>query len=626
MRSKRFNEHGLVNSGADGRANKRDDEHANGLSGGATLYVYITSAKGTFHFGIFNRRNVYCFLSAVIQRLHSSPTLTNKLLSTYKTLDDLPNEEPLRSMMRPVFRYAMYNPKLNNGSAIYEGMRSDYEYLDNNIVDVNGRNGYVPNYLMVAAYLPLIYSMFPNDIMLIIQELNVTIIDFTNNGVEAKSLIMNDNHCFFRQPYRQRVYDLYVQMYAIFPEGELPSSSFAVAVMEVFPNKELTGGHAVTLIKTDTGEFYVIDDQSRINTLAEYIKQHRDHIYEISIRDIDAETIANINRILQAVCEAEQTFNARVTRWVLHFGNEAAQEDATTSDIAETYSKVTVNNVTRASTPGIGVTFGMRGGDADAEGSKTSNTTANKSTDSSESESGNKMWLYIGIGVGVLVIIGIIVAVVMSKRGSGKSVPPPAQMSAPVPTVNTTAAAVANASTSGSGTSSTTVSVIPAGIQIDFGSSNDASEGGPSVVTAGDTKQNTATSVGKSGGLAADVTSNKANDTKTDNQKKEEISVKTEQLGNSDYVKHAQALVDQIKPKFTDMSECLDALVKAGIDTKIKVSDVGVFSGMIDDAGQPYTRTLAEVCKAPPKEFQMNNSISTAKGAGQVNGDKDAKK
>ena len=526
-------------------------------------------------------------MSGVIQRLHSSPTLTNKLVTTYKSIDDFNakvTEEPTRSMLRPVYRYATYNPKEDNSQSIYEGMKVDYQYIDDNIVDVNGRNGYVPNYLMVAGFLPLVYSLFPNDFQLIIAELNVNIIDFTNNSVEAKSLILNDKFCFYRQQYRQRVFDLYTKMYDSFPEAGLPSSDFCCAVCEVFPNKELTGGHAVTLLKSAKGELFIIDDQSRINPIGTYVKQHQGHIYEISIKDIDGTTIANVNSAVQASCTEDPTgnFNARVTRFVLHIGNEGSSTDFDATPSVNT--GLSGGNSTSSKMPGI----------------------------IDKLKSLDKKILYAGIGVGVLLIVGIIVAVVMILRKKSSANADTEQ------SADTEEELSVDVDVETDATSTTEMSDVPEGVTIDVGGSNDVSEGTPSVATSNDTAANATTNSDVGVDKTTDATSNSTTDKVNERESKSETEVTVETVADEIYFKHAKELISKIRPNFTEMSECLDALEKNGIDTKIKVDEVGVFSGMVDTNGQEYTMPLPEVCKNPPKEFQISVTKTTKTSSNDV--------
>lgn len=592
------------------------------LRGGDIMYKHIESSKHTYHFGLFNRRNVYCHMSAVIQRLHSSPTLTNKLVMKYKRIEDLPKEEPTYSMIKPVYAYATYDPKLNNESQVYSIVRDSYEHIDNHIADKNGRNGYVPNHLMVAAFLPLIYSLFPDDFQLILQELNMNIIDFTNNIVEAKSLILDDNYCFFKQEYRQKVYELYEKMYSSFP-SELKSSDFCCAVCEVFPNKELTGGHAVTLIKSSTGEYFIIDDQSRINLLGDYISQHKGHIYEISIKDIDGTSIANVNSIIRATCTDDPTgtFNARVTRYVLHIGNEDPNMQSrgitggrlnkrtslTGGDdvVDDPPADVPAPKPTPVETPAPEPTPVETPVETPTEtiSEQYTDTTTNSNTIGEI----DKKWIFIGVGIAVVVIIIIVVVVIVmkKKKSSGED-----NVTEPNPEPEKKGAAKEGGEeedvAEGEGGEEEDV-VEGEGVTLTVGKSGmAASDGKPQVATAGDKvndKASTSTKEGEKGLSGSSDKSSETTSTATETSTKT-VSV-TVSGDDEEYLKHAKALIDKIRPKFTDMSACLDELEKSGIDKKISVTDAGVFSGMIDDGGQPYTKTLKEICENRPKEFSM---------------------
>ena len=97
-------------------------------------------------------------------------------------------------------------------------------------------------------------------------------------------------------------------------------------MLEVYPNKDKTGGHAITLIKgnsniDDNIDFYIIDDQNSISKLSDYYNNRKERLYEISIRDVDEITIANVNAIFHAKCDIDPSckFSKRVSRFVLNF-------------------------------------------------------------------------------------------------------------------------------------------------------------------------------------------------------------------------------------------------------------------------------------------------------------------
>lgn len=49
---------------------------------------------------------------------------------------------------------------------------------------------------------------------------------------------------------------------------------FVCGPVEIYPNTDHTGGHAVTLVKSKDEIYYIIDDNANISTLSNYIKNH----------------------------------------------------------------------------------------------------------------------------------------------------------------------------------------------------------------------------------------------------------------------------------------------------------------------------------------------------------------
>ena len=102
---------------------------------------------------------------------------------------------------------------------------------------------------------------------------------------------------------------------------------FVSATVEVYPNKDHTGGHAITLIygvsdKDPKNEmFYMIDDQRSFSPLHIYYTNRNERMYELSLRDVTDVTVANINDVLhkQASINNGCKFSKRVTRYSLCF-------------------------------------------------------------------------------------------------------------------------------------------------------------------------------------------------------------------------------------------------------------------------------------------------------------------
>ena len=279
----------------------------------------VRSINNTLHIALFNYENSFCHHIAVLQRLHSSPTL-NKLLNKYENIHDISNDSYIIDMIYPVHLYAKYKGNDDEELQLYTNMKKYYSYFVQKYVSSVGMNGYLPLNVLVYIFMPVIYNIFPNDFQTIISELHMDKIDFNTIEYVVKDIILNESNAFFKNEFTQKQYDLYKVMIKELP-NKFIKKQFVSAVLEVFPNKDKTGGHAITLIKSIDNSFYIIDDQNSISKLEDYYTLRKSRLYSISVRDIDEITIANINAILHANCTLsdECAFSKRVSRYELNF-------------------------------------------------------------------------------------------------------------------------------------------------------------------------------------------------------------------------------------------------------------------------------------------------------------------
>lgn len=333
------------------------------VGGSKDVYMIsdVTSINNTHHFGLYNHKNSYCYHIAILQRLHTSQTLTRELMKGYTVegllengmqkygssnivnvnspLSDVDKTTFIEDAMFPVRLYASYDgvmtgnmsdeEKNNIRLRIYECLRHYYQFYETNYINEAAQHGYLPHYVMSYVFLPMIYHLFPNSFNYIVTELYIDDVNISNNKVECTSCITAQDRAFYRNEYRQYMLELFETM---FPNLKIDKTGrFCATVLEVFPNENGAGGHAVTLIacyennNTSDIVYYVIDDQSEINNIEDYYKKRMERIYKISIRDIDAKTVININAILHALCNVEKnpdTGIKRVTRYELNFGSK----------------------------------------------------------------------------------------------------------------------------------------------------------------------------------------------------------------------------------------------------------------------------------------------------------------
>lgn len=280
----------------------------------------VRSINNTLHIALFNYENSFCHHIAVLQRLHSSPTLNN-LLNKYENINDISKDQYIIDIIYPVHLYAKYKGDNDDEELqLYTNMKQYYSYFVQKYVSSVGMNGYLPLNVLVYIFMPVIYNIFPNDFQTIISELHMDKIDFNTIEYVVKDIIINESNAFFKNEFTQKQYDLYNVMIKELP-NKFVKKQFVSAVLEVYPNKDKTGGHAITLIKSIDNSFYIIDDQNSISKLEDYYTLRKSRLYYISVRDIDEITIANINAILHANCTLsdECAFSKRVSRYELNF-------------------------------------------------------------------------------------------------------------------------------------------------------------------------------------------------------------------------------------------------------------------------------------------------------------------
>lgn len=316
----------------------------------------LISVNNTKHIALFNYDNSMCYHISVLQRLHSSPTLNElcfRLSINEQTID---KNNILEVLMLPVKIYSEIND--SNDLVIYTRIKEYFKWFVPNYVSIVGRHGYTPNNLFIYFILPVIYHYFPNEFKTIIEELHVSKINFNNIDYVCDDVILNDDNTFLENiEYRNIILNCYKQMISNLP-NKIDRHNFVSAILEIFPNKDRTGGHAVTLILGRTNleienfsnnfdDFYVIDDQNTISKLSDYYNLRKEKLYEISIRDIDEITIANINAVLHAKCNIDPSckFSKRVTRFVLNFEHNFL---STTEDLLK--SELNFINVKRKGT------------------------------------------------------------------------------------------------------------------------------------------------------------------------------------------------------------------------------------------------------------------------------------
>ena len=296
----------------------------------------ITSTNGTKHICLHNYDNSFCYHISVLQRCHSSSTLNKLLLKLNINESNVDKNNIFEILILPLCIYAELST--SNDLEIYTRVKEYFKWFVPEYVSINARHGYAPNNLLIYFILPVINKYFPNEFKEILEEMHINKIDFNNVDYVCEDVIINNENTFLLNTnHRHDILNIYKEMMKNIPQ-KIDSHQFVSSTLELFPNKDRTGGHAVTLIKgsanthdgklqgganngIDAMVYYVIDDHNSISELSDYYNLRKEKIYEISIRDIDEFTIADINEFLHAKCNIDSSckFSKRVSRFVLNF-------------------------------------------------------------------------------------------------------------------------------------------------------------------------------------------------------------------------------------------------------------------------------------------------------------------
>lgn len=289
---------------------------------------YIISNRQTVHILLNNFNNVFCYHVAIIQRLHSCPTVNRVCLE----LDKRTNDTYVKNTLEILKIYAGLNINncndINVQTNVYNSMREWYDKYVNTYID--SFNGYMPEVLLTLYLLPCLYHVCQkdeNEFKNILYELNVE----NNNIQRAEYVYRSDlvgDTSLLKPQYKQHALELYKNMLAhidnIYQNLGESKSAFTSAVLEVFtePNNPKTG-HAITLIKNDKNIYYILDDNRVLQPLPDYYEAYKQRLWKFDIRDITSDTAAEINNILREHCKLNtfNQFEARVARYTIDFSN-----------------------------------------------------------------------------------------------------------------------------------------------------------------------------------------------------------------------------------------------------------------------------------------------------------------
>lgn len=292
----------------------------------------------TIYIGLYNTCNSFCYYISAIQRLHSSTTLNQRLLSfnscfnqnlqlnninQTKTLNNYNTQLDL--IISPLFYYS----KLTNlNQTNYNQFKETHELIKNkieeliNYFDVSMLNGGNPDDVLVTFLIPVLYLKF-NDLSLIkqiIREINF------NPSRLAKLLYSYNNRCSFKvlrdnelnhrieSSYKSLVKQLDVNNLYKDYSIQFNISTIAVYLQDVNGNDSKYAGHAINLVygyfDTESLDLYVIDDSVMIIPLKTYIQTHIDRIKYFEIQDATDEVL----QLISKYCEVNKRLHRDVIK------------------------------------------------------------------------------------------------------------------------------------------------------------------------------------------------------------------------------------------------------------------------------------------------------------------------
>lgn len=213
-------------------------------------------------------------------------------------------------------------------SEVYKQMRV---YFDEFVKHVQQQHGYVPTYLLYFFYMPCIYHMYENNFKAICNELHLDPINFNkqDNPVEYEFA-----HGYLKQEHNDIIHGWYIDMVNSGIIKDIKPGNFVSSILEI-STEEDKGGHAVTLLKGLDSNYYILDDDKCADTISNWYNTSRKYkILEVSIRDLDQQTVDDLNNIL-----GKGTVERRLTRYVLNYGKTMSMSggniEITGSDITQ---------------------------------------------------------------------------------------------------------------------------------------------------------------------------------------------------------------------------------------------------------------------------------------------------
>ena len=253
---------------------------------------YIIDDNNNIYIGLFNVENKFCYYISALQRLHSSKTLNERLIS----------QPPNNYLLKPLASYAKLKSTDEQTlksihDEIYNNLNSSIKNLSENL-----QNGGNPDHVLMCLMLPCISLEYGLEILKpIVKELYINP-DRLNHllysfGRESDFNLTNS------QELNSELKQEYIKMANAFKNtGIANDNSFkfnisTMAIMFKDENNDVSkyAGHAINLIlgrnEQNERDIYVIDDSVNISTFKQFIERHRNRIGYFEIKDATDEIL-----------------------------------------------------------------------------------------------------------------------------------------------------------------------------------------------------------------------------------------------------------------------------------------------------------------------------------------------
>ena len=257
---------------------------------------YIIDSDGIVYIGIKNIDNRFCYYISAIQRLHSSPTLTQ----SFQNIQNNSKFEKYRIILKPLEIYSKIRIdnkyKINNVQEVYNELETELINTTNNLSD-KLQHGGNPDHVLISLFLPAIYNVFGlNVVKNVIHELYIN--PNRLNFLLYDNLRIHDFELTKDNTLNNELYNGFSELQKALKneplEGGNTPFNFKISTMSImfkdmYGQQSKYNGHALNIIKgtndEGTKDLYIIDDSVGISPFQIYLERHANRIGYWEIKD-----------------------------------------------------------------------------------------------------------------------------------------------------------------------------------------------------------------------------------------------------------------------------------------------------------------------------------------------------